>query len=574
MKTYVMKKYALSEQGAKDFIKGCICTALQNFIFMIPVGILYILIKDVMEEKNINQDIPMLAAGCVISMILILIVGWLQYETTYMATYKESGTRRISIAEKLRKVPISYFKKRDLSDLSETMMSDCQALEVGFSHNIPTLVGSMISTFIMGIGLFVLDFRMGLAAFWVIPVSIIIILLAKNVQYGLDKKTMESNLACADGVQEYLETLRDLEECGAQQRYIEGLNKKIEKAGKEAFKSKYGMTAYSVLAGIVLKFGIVTVALTGVSLWISNEITSLMFVLYLIVVARFYDPLQGVLQNIVAINALQVNIDRMNEISNYKVQEGSEILTNKGYDIAFENVSFSYDGEETVLSDVSFTAKQGEVTAIVGPSGGGKTTISRLAARFWDIENGKITVGGMDISKISPEKLMSLYSMVFQEVLLFDDTILENIRIGRKDATDEEVYQAAKLANCDEIIEKFPDGWNAMIGENGVRLSGGERQRISIARAFLKDAPIILLDEATASLDVENESKIQTAISRLIENKTVMVIAHRIRTIINADKVVLLKDGIIAEEGDPQKLLKKNTIFGEMARLQEFSEII
>lgn len=568
MKTRMMKKYALSKQGAKDFIMGCVVTALQNIICLLPVGILYLLIADVLEGRNIQDHFSIFVAGCVISMVLILIFGWLQYETTYMATYRESGVRRIAIAEKLRKVPLAYFGKRDLSDFSETMMADCQALEVGFSHNMPTLAGSIVSTVILGIGLFVFDVRMGLAAFWVIPAALLLVFASGSVHAGKDQQVTKYRLASADGIQEYLEALRDLKECGVQEIYIEGLLEKIAKAECTATKRNYNNTVVAVLSGIVLKVGIVSVTLAGVALMAAGEISPLKFILYLIVAGRIYDPLQSALQNIVEINALQVNISRMNEILNYPEQEGSEELHPEGYDITFDHVGFSYDGEESVLHDVSFTAKQGEITALVGPSGGGKTTVARLVMRFWDANRGNIFVGGTDILDVAPEKLMSLYSMVFQNVQLFDDTIFENIRIGRKDASDEEVLKAARLANCDEIAAKFPGGWNERIGENGTRLSGGERQRISIARAILKDAPIILLDEATASLDVENESVIQEAISRLITNKTVLVIAHRMRTIINADKVVVLKEGTVAEEGCPQELLQKDSIFSEMVKMQ------
>ena len=290
--------------------------------------------------------------------------------------------------------------------------------------------------------------------------------------------------------------------------------------------------------------------------------------MFLLLVSRLYDPLQSALQNLAAIIATGTNVSRMNEILDHPLQTGKIKLTNKGCDIEFKNVGFAYNSGETVLKDVSFTAKQGQVTALVGPSGGGKTTVSRLAARFWDAQQGKITVGGMDVSETDPETLLSLYSIVFQDVTLFDNTIMENIRIGRKDATDEEVLAAAKLANCDEFALRLPDKWNSMIGENGCELSGGERQRISIARAFLKDAPIILMDEATASLDVENETLIQTALSRLIRDKTVLVIAHRMRTVAGADKIVVLKDGVVAEQGSPDKLLSENGVYSRMVHLQ------
>lgn len=564
----IMKKYAVSRQGAIDLIKGCVWTAIQNFSFMVPVALMYRLISDIMGEKNISEDIPLFTFGCIVSMILIFLASWLQYDTTYLATYKESGVRRIALAERIRQIPLSFFDNKNLTDLSETMMSDCQALEVGFSHNVPSLIGSMISTFIIGIGLLAFDWRMGIAAFWVIPVSLLIILLSKKVQYGLDMKAIHAKLTCAEGIQEYVETIRDLKECNATGQYIKGLDKKIDKMAKVSFGSKFGMTAYAMSAGLFLKFGIVTVSIVGVGLLIDGQISKLLFIMYLFVAARLYDPLQSVLQNIVAINALRVNIERMSEILEYPIQEGTTELNNQGYDIAFNHVGFSYDDNETVLKDVSFVAKQGEITALVGPSGGGKTTVSRLVTRFWDIEKGTITLGGTDISKVSPEELMKKYSIVFQNVMLFDDSIMENIRLGKKDATDEEVIAAAKMANCDEFVEKLPEGYHTMIGENGTVLSGGERQRISIARAFLKDAPIILLDEATASLDVENESKIQAAISKLIANKTVLIIAHRMRTVVNADQVVVLKDGKVAEMGKPEQLIEKKGTFAKMAELQ------
>ena len=564
----IMKKYAVSRQGAIDLIKGCVWTAIQNFSFMVPVALMYRLISDIMGEKNISEDIPLFTFGCIVSMILIFLASWLQYDTTYLATYKESGVRRIALAERIRQIPLSFFDNKNLTDLSETMMSDCQALEVGFSHNVPSLIGSMISTFIIGIGLLAFDWRMGIAAFWVIPVSLLIILLSKKVQYGLDMKAIHAKLTCAEGIQEYVETIRDLKECNATGQYIKGLDKKIDKMAKVSFGSKFGMTAYAMSAGLFLKFGIVTVSIVGVGLLIDGQISKLLFIMYLFVAARLYDPLQSVLQNIVAINALRVNIERMSEILEYPIQEGTTELNNQGYDIAFNHVGFSYDDNETVLKDVSFVAKQGEITALVGPSGGGKTTVSRLVTRFWDIEKGTITLGGTDISKVSPEELMKKYSIVFQNVMLFDDSIMENIRLGKKDATDEEVIAAAKMANCDEFVEKLPEGYHTMIGENGTVLSGGERQRISIARAFLKDAPIILLDEATASLDVENESKIQVAISKLIANKTVLIIAHRMRTVVNADQVVVLKDGKVAEMGKPEQLIEKKGTFAKMAELQ------
>ena len=409
---------------------------------------------------------------------------------------------------------------------------------------------------------------MALAAVWPLPVAFAIVLLASDVQKKLSRKATAAKVACEDGIQECMEAMPDLRANNAEERYLSGLEKKIRAVESRLVRSELGTAVFVVSAGLVLRLGIATTALAGAALLVKGELDVLTFFMFLLVVSRLYDPLEGTLQNLAAIIGTNSNIERMNEILDCPVQSGSEQLTNRNCDIVFDHVGFSYQSGETVLRDVSFTAKQGEVTALVGPSGGGKTTVSRLAARFWDIDRGRITVGGMDISGIDPEKLMSLYSIVFQDVTLFDNTILENIRIGRKDATDEEVIAAAKLANVDRFAEKLPDGWNAKIGENGCELSGGERQRISIARAFLKDAPIILLDEATASLDVENETAIQEALSRLIKNKTVLIIAHRMRTVSGADRIVVLSDGAVAEQGSPAELLQAGGIFAHMVRLQ------
>lgn len=563
----LQKKYALSRQGAKDLVKGCVACFFQYLSLMVPIALLYYLVSDLMNgDAGYRKDFYI--GGCVICVILILVTTWFQYNGTFFATYIESGVRRISIAEKLRKLPLSYFGKKDLADLTSTIMNDSAVLETAFSHFIPELVGSVASTTIVALGLFAFDVKMAFAALWVLPVSFAIVLSSSKLQQKLGRKQMDAKMACADGIQECIETVQDLKSNNAENEYLKGLFKKVDNVEKRMIVSEFGNAAFVVSASLVLKLGIASVALMGAYLLTRGELDVLTFFMFLLVASRLYDPLQGALQNLAAIISTKTNIARMKEILDHDVQTGSEQLTNKGYDIQFDHVKFAYDTSETVLEDVSFTAKQGEVTALVGPSGGGKTTVSRLAARFWDASSGKITVGGMDVSKIDPEKLFSLYSIVFQDVTLFNNTIMENIRIGRKDATDEEVIAAAKLANCDEFAMKLPDKWNSMIGENGCELSGGERQRISIARAFLKNAPIILLDEATSSLDVENETLIQSALSRLIKDKTVMVIAHRMRTVAGADKIVVLSDGKVAETGTPDELMKKDGIFAHMSKLQ------
>ena len=563
----IQKATASSKDGAVGLIKGIIACAFQNMAFMLPTGLLYYLVKDLLGGDMGGKTV-FYTVGCVICFALILITTWFQYNNTFFTTYEESGKRRLSLAERLRKLPLSFFGKKDLADLTSTIMADCEVLEKDCSHYIPALFGSVISTIVIALGLFAFDKAMALAALWVIPVSVLIIVLSYKVQDRAQQRNMSVKMACADGIQEYIETLRDLKANNAESSYLKGLKSKIRSVEKGAFKTEITTAVFVTSAGMVLKFGIATVALVGASRLVSGKIDVLTLFMFLLVASRLYDPMQASLQNLAAVIAMRTNVARMNEILDHEIQQGGDTLTNKGCDITFDHVGFAYKSGETVLSDVSFNAKQGEVTALVGPSGGGKTTVSRLAVRFWDNQKGKITVGGMDISKIDPEKLMTLYSIVFQDVTLFNNTIMENIRLGKKGATDEEVLAAAHLANCDEFAEKLPDKWNTNIGENGCELSGGERQRISIARAFLKDAPIILLDEATASLDVENENTIQTALSRLIRNKTVLVIAHRMRTVAGADKIVVLSDGVVAEQGTPEKLLNKNGIFKRMADLQ------
>ena len=568
----LQKRYALSEQGAKDLIKGCFACVLQNISFMFPVGLLYCMVSDLMNGGVPESRLPFYIVGCILCAGLILLTTYFQYNATYFATYTESGVRRITLAERLRKIPLSFFGKKDLADLTSTIMADCTFLEQSFSHFIPELAGSIISTVLIAVSLFFYDWRMALAALWVMPVAFGIVGFSAKVQEGFNQKSMDAKMACADGIQECIETVQDLKANNAEKEYLKGLEKKIRAVEHRSILNEFGLAAFVVSASLVLKLGIATVALVGSVLLMQGSLDILTFFLFLLVVSRLYDPLQGALQNLAAVISTRTNIARMNEILDHPIQQGKNSLSNKGYDITFDHGGFAYNTGETVLKDVSFTAKQGEVTALVGSSGGGKTTVSRLAARFWDVSRGKITVGGMDVSKVDPETLLSLYSIVFQDVTLFDNTILENIRIGNKDATDEEVLAAARLANVDEFAERLPDKWNTNIGENGCELSGGERQRISIARAFLKNAPIILLDEATASLDVENETLIQTALSRLIKDKTVLVIAHRMRTVAGADKIVVLSDGMVAEEGDPDTLLRQDGIYTRMVKLQTESQ--
>ena len=567
LKEKLQHRYALSEKGAQDMIRAFISVTISDIVLMLPVGMLYMLVKYYMAD-DLNGRGGFFAIGCIACLILIAVTTYIQYNATFLNTYIESGVRRTTLAEKLRKIPLSFFGKKDLSDLTSAIMADCATMETASSHWIPELIGACISTVLVAVSLFFLNWRIAIAALWVLPVSFLIVLCSGRVQKNMAAKQMTLKMACADGIQECLETVRDLRANNSEDEYLKGLDDKIHAVEKHAIFSELTTAVFVAGAQMILKFGIATTALLGGMLLAKGDIDVLTFFMFLLLVSRLYDPMQISLQNLAAIIATDVQCERLDEILSHKVQKGKTELTNKGYDIEFSHVGFAYDSGETVLKDVSFTAKQGEVTALIGPSGGGKTTVSRLASRFWDAQKGRITVGGMDIQNVDPETLMSLYSIVFQDVTLFNNSIMENIRIGRQDATDEEVIAAAKLAHCDEFAEKMPNGWNTMIGENGSELSGGERQRISIARAFLKDAPIILLDEATASLDVDNETVIQESLSKLIRNKTVMIIAHRMRTVAEADKIVVLKDGVVAEIGMPKELGEKGGIYQHMAAVQ------
>lgn len=561
-------KYALSEKGTKDMLRAFVAVTIANLVLMLPVGLLYYLASYLLEGDVPRAKIPFFTVSIIVVLILIAASTVFQYMSTFYSTYVESGVRRRTLAEKLRKIPLSFFGKKDLADLTNTIMSDCALLETASSHWIPELVGAIISTTLIVISLFFFDWRMALAAVWVMPVAFLIVLYSRRVMGKVYERTMQYRISCQDGIQEGLETLRDLRSYNMTDTYMSGLETKIKAVEKNAIFVEFTNAAFVCSAQMILKLGIGTVAVVGSALLLNGQITVLTFFMFLLVVTRMYEPLQISLQNLSAIISADTNCKRMDEILSYEEQEGDKELTNDGYDIQFDHVSFAYKDGEQVLSDVSFTAKQGEVTALIGPSGGGKTTVTRLAARFWDNDKGSITVGGMKVTDIDPEKLLSLYSIVFQDVTLFNDTIMENIRIGRQGATDEEVMEAARLAHCDEFVERMPEKWNTMIGENGSELSGGERQRISIARAFLKDAPIILMDEATASLDVDNESFIQESISKLICDKTVLIIAHRMRTVDGVDKIVVLKDGTVAEQGSPAELKQADGIYKHMVEMQ------
>lgn len=572
---FLQKKYALSEQGAKDLCKGILYSVLAYISLMLPVALLAVVLDaflaPLLGGSNGGYNLWLYVGIGILILALIFIMHYLQYTVTYMGTYQESERRRITLAEKLRTMPLRFFQEHDLSDLTGTIMGDCAGFEHAFSHTVPQFWGSLISTVIVCVALLIYDWRMGLALLWVAPVAFAIVLLSRKLQSGLGRKHIDAKLAMADGIQECLETVQDIKACNQEEQYLKKLDAKLEASEKTQISSEM-VTASLVTTGqMFLRLGLATVIVVGNALMMNGQTTLFSYILFLIAASRLYDPLSGAMTNMAELFSVDLSVERLKKIQDYKEEEKQTAYRTNGYDIVFDHVSFAYEPGKPVLKDVAFTAKQGQVTALVGPSGGGKSTVANLAAGFYDVNGGKITLGGTDIAPIDSVSMMKDFSVVFQNVVLFNNTVMENIRVGRKNATDAEVIAAAKAAHCHDFIEKLPDGYQTVIGENGSTLSGGECQRLSIARALLKDAPVILLDEATASLDVDNETEIQEAISRLIKGKTVLVIAHRMRTVENADKIVVLADGVVAESGTHAELMQKNGLYARLVNLQTAS---
>lgn len=567
------RKYALTDQGVRNTKKGTFWTVIVNLVVMGGVSILYLVMSGFMGALTEGSPLPgsAIVLGLLVLFALLSFVTHLQqYKATYGLVYNEVKTTRLSLAERLRKLPLGYFGKRDLADLTETIMGDVNRMEHVWSHVLGYLYGAYISTAIIAVCLLVYDWRLAIACLWGVPVAFGLLFGSRKIAARNAERTKKAAVRVSDGIQEALENVREIRATNQEERYLNGLNQKIDEHERVTIQGELGTGLFVNAASVIMRLGVATTILVGANLILSGSIDFMLLFLFLLVITRVYAPFDQSLALIAEMFVSQVSADRVNEIYDTPTAEGAEKFEPKGHDIVFEHVGFSYD-EKEVLHDVSFTAKEGEVTALVGPSGSGKSTCARLAARLWDISKGVIRVGGVDISTIDPEVLLRDYSMVFQDVVLFDDTVMENIRLGKRGATDEEVRAAAKAANCDEFVHRLPQGYNTPIGENGAKLSGGERQRISIARALLKDAPIVLLDEATASLDVENETRVQGALSRLLVGKTVLVIAHRMRTVEAADKIIVLADGRVAEEGTPAELMNKNGLYHRMVDLQRQS---
>lgn len=567
------RKYALTDQGVQNTKKGAFWTVIVNIVVMCGMGILYVLMGGFMDTLTGGAPLPgaVLPVTLVVLFVLLSLVTHLQqYKATYGLVYGEVKATRLRLAERLRKLPLGYFGKRDLADLTETIMGDVNRMEHVWSHVLGYLYGAYISTAIIAVCLLVYDWRLTIACLWGVPVAFGLLFGSRKMAARSSEVTKAAALRVSDGIQEALENVREIRATNQEARYLAGLNEKIDQHEKVTIRGELTTGLFVNAASVIMRLGVATTILTGAGLILSDQIDFMLLFLFLLVITRVYAPFDQSLALIAEMFVSQVSANRINEIYDTPIAQGAEVFKPQGHDIVFDHVGFAYDKKQ-VLNDVSFIAKEGEVTALVGPSGSGKSTCARLAARLWDATQGTIRVGGVDISTVDPEVLLTDYSMVFQDVVLFDDTVMENIRLGKRDATDEEVRAAARAANCDEFVQRLPQGYGTPIGENGAKLSGGERQRISIARALLKDAPIVLLDEATASLDVENETKVQGALSRLLRGKTVLVIAHRMRTVAGADRIVVLENGRVAEQGAPAELMARGGLYRRMVELQSES---
>ena len=569
----IKRRFALSTKGAKDFCKGVFFTTLLDIVLMLPAVFVFLFLEEYLRpvfqpSVSVTHGILYYSILGIIFMIVMYIFAVLQYRSTYTTVYDESANQRISLAEKLRKLPLAFFGEKNLSDLTATIMDDCTDLEHTFSHAVPQLFASIISILLITVGMAFYNWQLTIALFWVVPLAAAILLFSKKEIQKSNESNYLNKRMVTEHIQEGLDTIQEIKSYNQERDYLEKLDASIDTYEKVLTRNELVLGILVNGSQSVLKLGLASVIIVGANLLASGTIDLFTYLIFMVIGSRVYAPISEVMNNIAALFYLDVRISRMNEMEALPVQHGTTDFTPKGYDIEFQQVDFAYEQGKQILKNLSFTARQGEKTALVGPSGSGKSTAARLAARFWDIQSGKITLGGQDISRIDPETLLTNYSVVFQEVVLFNASIMDNIRIGKRDATDEEVRRVARLAQCDEFVTKMPQGYQTIIGENGETLSGGERQRISIARALLKDAPIVLLDEATASLDVENETKIQAGISELVRNKTVLIIAHRMRTVANADKIVVLENGSVAEMGTPEELKKKNGIFARMVNRQ------
>ena len=570
---FFQRKYAMTEDGARDLLKSILWTVVMNLSFMLPtiLGFLF-LSRNLGSYLNMPEEqggsILYYAVMSAAFLVVMFVFAYIQYNSTYTKIYEESARRRISLAETLRKLPLAFFGKKDIADLSSTIMEDATQIELLFSHSVPQIYAACVDILVMAILMFLYDWRLSLAVFWVVPVAALVFSLSSRLQKRTHSKLYAVKREISDKMQEGLDSVHEIKSYNRESSYSYSLGAKLDNYESNLVRSELVIGALINLSYVFLKLGLPSIILVGALLLSNGTVGIFPYLVFLVLAARIYNPIMDTMNHFALLIFLGVRINRMKEMDAMPRQEGTSDFNPKNFDIVFEDVDFSYEKGVRTLKSVSLKAKQGEVTALVGPSGGGKSTVAKLSARFWDVDKGKITLGGEDISRVEPEILLSNFSIVFQDVTLFNSSVMENIRLGKKDASDEEVKHAARLARCDEFVNGLPHGYDTLIGENGEKLSGGERQRISIARAMLKDAPVVLLDEATASLDAENESRIQEALSELIKDKTVLVIAHRMRTVLGADKIIVIKDGEIAETGSPAELRESDGFFSSLLNRQ------
>jgi ATP-binding cassette subfamily B protein len=573
MLEYLMRRLALSRKGAKDLVRGTFFTLLLDFALMLSAIYAFLFLDEYLRPITEGAGAPVngfwyYIGIALLFMLVTYVIARLQYRSTYNTIYEESANRRLSLAEKLRKLPLAFFGEKNLSDLTSTIMQDNTDLEHTFSHAVPQLFASILLLTIIAIMLFIYNWQMALALFWAVPLAGMVILLSKRRQRATFKIAYDRLRDVSEQIQEGLDTIQEIKAYSNEEKYLRDLDGKLDRYEHVLMNGELLVGVFLNSAKGLLKLGLVSVILVGANLLLAGSVDLFTYLVFLILASHIFEPINEVFNNLAVLFYLDTRINRMNEMQSLPIQKGRTDFTPENYDIVFDRVDFSYETGKQMLKDVSFTARQGEITALVGPSGGGKSTSAKLAARFWDVDSGRILLGNQDIRDVDPETLLKHYSVVFQDVVLFNASVMDNIRIGKHGASDEEVLRVARLAQCDEFVNELPDGYQTIIGENGERLSGGERQRISIARALLKDAPIVLLDEATASLDVENETKIQAGISELIRDKTVLIIAHRMRTVANADKIVVLDNGTVKEIGRPDELRSENGVFTRMINRQ------
>ena len=562
------RMFQLTDMGTLGIVKASIASFFVYCSLMIPMTLLMVFIQNILELKENN--ISFFIVGNIIMVFIMYIIMSIEYNCLYNETYKESANIRIEIAEILKKLPLSFFSKHDVSDLSQTIMKDVSTIEHAISHAIPKALGLIVYLFLIVIMLLIFNFKLALCILIPIILSIVCIFISKKSQVNGNKKYYNVMREISEDFQESIELQQEIKSYNQIEKFSKKIIDDINYSEKVHIKSELGMVLPLSISTNIQNLTLGATILFGTSIYLKGEVSLLYLIGYIMCASKIIDAVNSLLSNFAELMYLDGNLQRIKELRSAEIQSGEEKQLKK-FDIEFKNVEFGY-GENKVIDNISFIAKQGEVTAIVGPSGCGKTTVLRLMSRLYDYDKGKIIIDDNDIKEIDTESLFENISIVFQEVTLFNTSILENIRFGDKNATDEQVKEAARLANCEEFIEKLPEKYDTLIGENGSKLSGGERQRISIARAFLKNAPIILLDEISASLDVENEMKIQESLNKLIKNKTVLVVSHRMKSIENVNKIIVMENGKIESQGSHIELLEKSKVYKTMVSKSNLAE--